>query len=1418
MKTSICNLISEGAGPRKGFGGSSDRSSGGGFGSRGGGFGSRGRGDEGSAGRGGFGNKGGESRGFRSDRGGFGGRSGDSGGSFGSRKVGFSKNDTEDDWGSSESSNKAAGGFGGENKGGGVGGGGRSGFGRQSSGFGKKDVGGGGDDWDTEAAPVSTQLTDAAGDGPGFGKIGRDSQTFTTVTLNTQETVDVYVVYVASPDDFWCQVMKNCPNLEKLMEELNAFYNGLPEGDMVLDKTEIGVPCAAKFSEDNMWYRAEVLSRSQHEAEVQFVDYGNTETVAVDKLRKLKPEFLNLKTQGIKCSLDDVIAIDKTWDKKAVEDFEDLTQDKHLVAKVINTTSDMKHVLDLENLDEKLNIAEAMCEKGHCTNRSMKRSPVKEKIVRSPYPVAEIQAGQEIDVYVSWIESPEQFWVQPVSKETDLVELVEKIQELYTTGAGVDLKTDSLAPGQAVVAKFSEDEAWYRSYVEKMVGGKCKVRFTDYGNSDLVGTESLCLPTEELLKEASHAVLCKLVGVRPLQAGQWTADARDIMDGLVKDEVVKCKVVDTSSGHFSVELVSKGVDIKQELIQAAVLKGEKEASPRASKLRSSASMLTYSNKIELIPGTTETVFVSHTDSVASFWCQLVRTSGELDEVMALLEKHCQSGTGIQDFPMDMACAAKFSEDESWYRGKVTAAYPDSVEVLFVDYGNTEKVPKSDICELTEELVQLPTQAIECELLNSNKASNQLTAKFTELIGDQEVQATVIEVQDGSAVVSLSLHSGKVVGEELGLSEPGSTPLPPTPVKTGASEVVGKSRSEPQILNYPKASMPSAPTVVFITQIINPGEFYVQLAAKEQQLNKMMTEISQFCQSEEAEKISLPSVEQACCAKFSDDGGWYRAKIIKVEGSNVTVEFVDYGNWETTTADDIRSIPPQFLKAAPFVLKCSLEGIIPCDGSWSEESIKKFEELAVEKDLKCEAVNESEVILKCGDTDISEALIECGLAKRGEERRATRNSSTEVLAFSKPTLPVEPVDVYISHVNTPGDFYVQMVNQEEHLHELMEKLANMYESETEGLVINSVTQGQAFCAKYSEDEAWYRAEVTQVEGDNVTVLFVDYGNSEETTLTNLRALNDEFLAEPPYAIRCKLNEVQLLEGEWSEESGVYFETQTFEKVLQCQFVAGNSVCLTLDGTNVIDQLVEKGYTTKVTETISPSVSPSKPVSLSVSPSKPKGQFMPQSVPADSVSCYVSHIDECGAIYVHLACEEDTLNTVVENVQTLESTKPLEIKEVGKGSLVCARFSEDQSWYRAVVTSVRDDTVLVRFVDYGNSDEIKQSSDLRVLPESFQVTPPLAYACHLQGLKSLNTSQVEKFREITANKELTVTFNTSSPEYEVHLEDENGQDLVQDLGGAAGEEEKEVVEETAVAEAVAGVEATQGLYQFSLSTLS
>ena len=67
-------------------------------------------------------------------------------------------------------------------------------------------------------------------------------------------------------------------------------------------------------------------------------------------------------------------------------------------------------------------------------------------------------------------------------------------------------------------------------------------------------------------------------------------------------------------------------------------------------------------------------------------------------------------------------AARFSSDNKWYRARVVVVasddYDDSlteVDVDFVDFGDYERMLKSEVCKLLPEFLKLKFQAIDCSL-------------------------------------------------------------------------------------------------------------------------------------------------------------------------------------------------------------------------------------------------------------------------------------------------------------------------------------------------------------------------------------------------------------------------------------------------------------------------------------------------------------------------------------------------------------------------------------------------------------------------------------------------------------------------------------------------------------------------------
>ena len=86
-----------------------------------------------------------------------------------------------------------------------------------------------------------------------------------------------------------------------------------------------------------MWYRGRITKVVDDQfVEVFYVDFGNSETVPVSKVKTLKEEWTELPPQAIQCSLASISPVSgPTWADAVVARFKNLTIQKMLVGKVI---------------------------------------------------------------------------------------------------------------------------------------------------------------------------------------------------------------------------------------------------------------------------------------------------------------------------------------------------------------------------------------------------------------------------------------------------------------------------------------------------------------------------------------------------------------------------------------------------------------------------------------------------------------------------------------------------------------------------------------------------------------------------------------------------------------------------------------------------------------------------------------------------------------------------------------------------------------------------------------------------------------------------------------------------------------------------------------------------------------------------
>ena len=126
----------------------------------------------------------------------------------------------------------------------------------------------------------------------------------------------------SSPDQFCIQLgtRENLEELHHLTVALNTHY---PEATYSPVEPQTGYLFAARFTQDNEWYRVFVIQvLADGNVEVYYVDYGNREILPPSRLRPLVPQFANYKFYGLQSSLGGVVPSDgEQWPREVCELF-----------------------------------------------------------------------------------------------------------------------------------------------------------------------------------------------------------------------------------------------------------------------------------------------------------------------------------------------------------------------------------------------------------------------------------------------------------------------------------------------------------------------------------------------------------------------------------------------------------------------------------------------------------------------------------------------------------------------------------------------------------------------------------------------------------------------------------------------------------------------------------------------------------------------------------------------------------------------------------------------------------------------------------------------------------------------------------------------------------------------------------------
>ncbi|XP_074928650.1 tudor domain-containing protein 1 isoform X1 [Chelonoidis abingdonii] len=381
---------------------------------------------------------------------------------------------------------------------------------------------------------------------------------WTWVKLTLKQTLNVLLCTVNNPGEFFCQI------LDDDLLALNVLNKSLSEycqqTSTSVFKPSEGEPCCAFFSGDGNWYRALVIEVSSDGAiKVQFVDYGNVETVTPDKLRQISSTLLKLPFQGIKCWLSGVKPVNKKWVPEATARFRMCTAGIKLQARVVSVNKSGAGIELIDNstgcpriiseilISEKLALKEGLPNKDGLPNTSAEKIEPQETSSEQ-WQTIELPVNETVSVRVMEVISPDLFYALPSETRVDQEKLCRLMTELVEYCNTQNNHSFRPKVGEACCAKFAGDGHWYRAIVLGVSQSEVKVAYADYGGTETLPFSRVLPITARYLKLPFQIIKCSLAGIM-----EWSPLVIDLLKTLILN---KCIMITVKGINENIHAVS----------------------------------------------------------------------------------------------------------------------------------------------------------------------------------------------------------------------------------------------------------------------------------------------------------------------------------------------------------------------------------------------------------------------------------------------------------------------------------------------------------------------------------------------------------------------------------------------------------------------------------------------------------------------------------------------------------------------------------------------------------------------------------------------------------------------------------------------------------------------------------------------
>nr|XP_013811069.1 PREDICTED: tudor domain-containing protein 6 [Apteryx mantelli mantelli] len=1180
---------------------------------------------------------------------------------------------------------------------------------------------------------------------------------------------DAQISHLRDPSEFWLLLQEHHQLFSQLMQNMWNFYSQATNPDDVIRDLQPGSLCASR--KNGAFHRAVITRVLDSAIEIHLVDRGDVVTVDGGEVKELLPQFRELPALALKCCLAGTSPLRGSWSEESVSAFRKIVLNKGLRIHVLGTQGDkyVVEILDQSQLGEK-SVSKIMTQGGYA---KYQRSEIPETLQKSSDqaarpgssagcageenrinmmerlggesdpkrndralnpcmtlvkdgPVAihsskisesvptekkckgtqnqpsslaqnylemkpgsyggQLEVGSTVNVVVSYVESPGYFWCQLSRNCHDLKILMAKIQEYCKNSSH-----PHIWPNPVCLAQYSEDEKWYRALIVSEVTSteNVEVIYVDYGNRELVSRTNLRSTNENFLNLKAQAFRCSLYNlIQPKGQDPFVWDEKAIL--------AFQEFVDASSCHL---------ELKCTIFALASINNKE-----------------LFNIVDLM-----TPFQSA--------CQFLIERGLARPLSP--QKPLASSVQLHSYYYSMHDIKIGSEED------VYITHVDDPWKFYCQLARCTDV----LAQLTENIGNL--SKIVTSSKTSQNSGSLCLARYTD---NHWYRGVVTKTKPNKEVFFVDFGNTELVRKEDLLPIPSSAYdvllLPMQAIKCSLSDM---STVPKEATMWFKQAVLERQLKAIVVAKESDGKLLIELFDGNTQINAKLKE-----------RLRLTNSAELCRHAENETSGPRNADVKERNGTA-----------ESSSLYSGR--PHERKKRSPRARR----GEGSSKMHLKRKDINLFQtvtkrELAAEL-LESEKHGNNEDALLLNKVENRDCF---SPIKKDKPSYVKSDTESQCIPFKnisdlpqKNIVPALKVLVYISYVNDPSDFYVQLVSDESQLNSISESLNS--KTRVENPCGQLLQAGDLISAVYSEDSLWYRAVVRDKTSDNlISVQYIDYGNTSVVNVGQVCRLPEDSSSIPAISIHCLLSGLKCKKPtNWAEKAMLCFSQRTSEVQITCEFVekaedkwevilSDSQGIITVDlvnenlpsreishSTEVLDKRENSAEVVNVCEPLPPN---EQNETSNVSGYKSFIWKIPEA--GQTVKIYVTVVKGPEYFWSQGADTENIkyIEEKIKEAENLGLNSMNDCRSIKTGDICIAKYSEDGKYYRAKVSNIKGDNLVVQYVDYGTEETVGMEM-VRQIPSELLKIPNQAFPCCLSGFNSSEGSWLseaeDKFYSMT-----------------------------------------------------------------------